>query len=166
MTTEHGVLARMEHYGCVVDLLGRAGRLDEATHVVETMPIRPNEVVLGALLAGCRMHGDLDMVKQLMQHLFELDPGGDVNYVLLSNIYVAVGKWDGVGKVQSLMKMRGVKKRPGHNTVEIDGDVHEFVTSDRSHPQAGEIDQMLGLFRHEMAMYGCDDHGSSSLDGD
>jgi hypothetical protein len=86
--------------------------------------------------------------------------------VLLSNIYVAVGKWNGVGKVQSLMKMRGVKKRPGHNTVEIDGDVHEFVTSDRSHPQAGEIDQMLGLFRHEMAMYGCDDHGSSSLDGD
>jgi pentatricopeptide repeat protein len=65
----------MEHYGCVVDLLGRAGRLDEAMHVVETMPIRPNEVVLGALLAGCRMHGDLDMVKQLMQHLFELDPG-------------------------------------------------------------------------------------------
>jgi hypothetical protein len=86
--------------------------------------------------------------------------------VLLSNIYAAVGKWDRVGKVRSIMKTREVKKRPGHNTVEIDGDVHEFVSSDRSHPQAGEIDQMLGLLRHEMAMYGCDDHGSSSLDGD
>jgi hypothetical protein len=67
----------MEHYGCVVDLVGCVGRLDEAMHVVETMPIRPNEVVLGALLTGCQMHGDLDMADQLMQHLFELDPRGD-----------------------------------------------------------------------------------------
>jgi pentatricopeptide repeat protein len=66
MTTEYGVPARMEHYGCVVDLLGRAGRLDEAMHVVETMPILPNEVVLGALLMGCRMHDDLDIADQLM----------------------------------------------------------------------------------------------------
>lgn len=107
MTTEYGVAARMEHYGCVVDLLGRAGRLDEAMHVVETMPMRPNEVVLGALLAGCRTHGNLDMAEQMMQHLFELDPQGDANYVLLSNIYAAVGKWDGAGKVRSLMKARG-----------------------------------------------------------
>uniref|UniRef100_A0A804NXE3 Pentatricopeptide repeat-containing protein n=1 Tax=Zea mays TaxID=4577 RepID=A0A804NXE3_MAIZE len=150
MTTEYGVAARMEHYGCVVDLLGRAGRLDEAMHVVETMPMRPNEVVLGALLAGCRTHGNLDMAEQMMQHLFELDPQGDANYVLLSNIYAAVGKWDGAGKVRSLMKARGVKKRPGHSTVEIDGDVHEFVSGDQSHPLAGEIGQMLGLLWHEM----------------
>jgi hypothetical protein len=66
MTIEYGVPARMEHYGYVVDLLGRAGHLDEVMHVVETMPIGPNEVVLGALLAGCRMHSDLDMADQLM----------------------------------------------------------------------------------------------------
>ncbi|CAN6245944.1 unnamed protein product [Urochloa humidicola] len=167
MTTEHGITSRMEHYGCVVDLLGRAGRLDEAMHVVETMPMRPNEVVLGALLAGCRMHGDLDMAEQLMQHLLELDPGGDANYVLLSNIYAAVGKWGGAGKVRSLMKARGLKKRPGYSAVEVDGDVHEFVSSDRSHPQAEEIGQMLGLLRHEMeARYGYDEHGGSFFDGD
>ncbi|KAL6633468.1 hypothetical protein ACP70R_026139 [Stipagrostis hirtigluma subsp. patula] len=166
MTTEYGVAARMEHYGCVVDLLGRAGRLDEAMRVVETMPVRPNEVVLGALLAGCRMHGDVDMAEQLMQHLLELDPGGDSNYVLLSNIYAADGKWDGAGKVRSLMKARGVKKRPGCSAVEIDGDVHEFVSGDRSHQQAAEIGQMLGLLRHEMAMYDYDEHGGSCLDGD
>jgi pentatricopeptide repeat protein len=161
MTTEHGVASRMEHYGCVVDLLGRAGRLDEAMRVVETMPMRPNEVVLGALLAGCRMHGDVDMAEQLMQHLLELDPGGDANYVLLSNIYAAVGKWDGAGKVRSLMKARGLKKRPGYSAVEVDGDVHEFVSGDRSHPQAEEIGQMLGLLRHEMARY-----GGNFIDGD
>ncbi|XP_062221868.1 pentatricopeptide repeat-containing protein At1g05750, chloroplastic [Phragmites australis] len=166
MTTEYGVAARMEHYGCVVDLLGRAGRLDEAMRVVKAMPMRPNEVVLGALLAGCRMHGDVDMAEQLMQHLLELDPGGDANYVLLSNIYAAVGKWDGAGKVRSLMKARGVKKRPGYSAVEIDGDVHEFVSGDRSHPQAGEIGQMLGLLRYEMARYGHDEHGGSCLDDD
>ncbi|KAL6912055.1 hypothetical protein ACP4OV_000860 [Aristida adscensionis] len=166
MTAEHGVAARMEHYGCVVDLLGRAGRLDEAMRVVETMPMRPNEVVLGALLSGCRMHGDVDMAERLMQHLLELDPGGDSNYVLLSNIYAAVGKWDGAGKVRSLMKARGVKKRPGYSAVEVDGDVHEFVSGDRSHPQAGEIGQMLGLLRLEMARHGYDEHGGSCLDGD
>ncbi|CAL4967205.1 unnamed protein product [Urochloa decumbens] len=167
MTTEHGVASRMEHYGCVVDLLGRAGRFDEAMRVVETMPMRPNEVVLGALLAGCRMHGDLDMAEQLMQHLLELDLGGDANYVLLSNIYAAVGKWDGAGKVRSLMKARGLKKRPGYSAVEVDGDVHEFVSGDRSHPQAEEIGQMLGLLRHEMAARcAYDEHGGSCFVGD
>jgi pentatricopeptide repeat protein len=154
MRSEHGIAARMEHYGCVVDLLGRAGRLDEAMKVVMTMPMRPNEVVLGALLAGCRMHGDVDMAEQLMQDLLEQDPGGDSNYVLLSNIYAADGKWDGVGKVRSLMKARRVKKTPGHSAVEIAGDVHEFVCGDRSHPQAGELFDMLGLLRYEMA--GCE----------
>ncbi|CAL5019771.1 unnamed protein product [Urochloa decumbens] len=169
MTTEHGVASRMEHYGCVVDLLGRAGRLDEAMRVVETMPMQPNEVVLGALLAGCRMHGDLGMAEQLMQHLLELDPGGDANYVLLSNIYAAVGKWDGAGKVRSLMKARGLKKRPGYSALEVDGDVHEFVSGDRSHPQAEEIGQMLGLLRHEMtatARYAYDEHEGSCFVGD
>ncbi|RLN08908.1 pentatricopeptide repeat-containing protein [Panicum miliaceum] len=164
MTTQYGVTARMEHYGCVVDLLGRAGRLDEAMRVVETMPMRPNEVVLGALLAGCRMHGDLEMAEQLMQHLLELDPGGDANYVLLSNVYAAVGKWDGAGKVRSLMKARGLKKRPGYRALEVDGDVHEFVSGDRSHPQAEEIGQILGLLGHEM--YDYDDNGGSCFDGD
>lgn len=154
MRTEHGIAARMEHYGCVVDLLGRAGRLGEAMRVVESMPMRPNEVVLGALLAGCRMHGDVDLAEQLMQHLLEQDPGGDSNYVLLSNIYAAVGKWGGAGKVRSLMKSRGVKKRPGQSTVEIDGEVHEFVCGDRSHPQAREVFEVLGLLTHEMA--GCE----------
>jgi len=148
MTTQYGVTARMEHYGCVV----------------ETMPMRPNEVVLGGLLAGCRMHGDLEMAEQLMQHLLELEPGGDANYVLLSSIYAAVGKWDGAGKVRSLMKARGLKKRPGYSAVEVDGDVHEFVSSDRSHPQAEEIGQMLGLLMHEM--YDYDEHGGSCFDGD
>ncbi|KAK3155397.1 hypothetical protein QOZ80_2BG0202780 [Eleusine coracana subsp. coracana] len=166
VTTEYGVTARMEHYGCVVDLLGRAGRLNEAMRVVKTMPMRPNEVVLGALLAGCRTQGDVDMAEQLMQHLLEVDPGGDANYVLLSNIYAAVGKWDGAGKVRSLMKARGVKKRPGYSAVEIDGDVHEFVSSDRSHPQAEEICHMLGLLTHEMTRYGREKHGGSCLDGD
>ncbi|KAM0926867.1 hypothetical protein ACQ4PT_003043 [Festuca glaucescens] len=152
MRSEHGIAARMEHYGCVVDLLGRAGRLDEAMQLVTTMPMRPNEVVLGALLAGCRMHGDVEMAEQLMQDLLEQDPGGDSNYVLLSNIYAADGKWDGVGKVRSLMKARRVKKTPGHSVVEIAGDVHEFVCGDRSHPQARELFDMLGLLRYEMAV--------------
>jgi hypothetical protein len=89
-----------------------------------------------------------------MQDLLEQDPGGDSNYVLLSNIYAADGKWDGVGKVRSLMKARRVKKTPGHSAVEIAGDVHAFVCGDRSHPQAGELFDMLGLLRYEMA--GCE----------
>ncbi|PKA53440.1 Pentatricopeptide repeat-containing protein [Apostasia shenzhenica] len=154
MQREYRIPARVEHYGCVVDLLGRAGLLEEAMRLVEEMPVKPNEVVLGSLMAACREHGDVGMAERLMGFLLEVRPETDSNYVLLSNIYAAMGRWEGVGKVRSLMKDLGVKKKPGCSAVEVGCSVHEFVAGDGGHPQTEEIYSLLGLLHLDMELHG------------
>lgn len=175
MREKHGEIPiRIEHYGCVVDLLGRAGRLEEAMSVVESMmPVMgPNEVVLGSLLAACRVHGNIELAKKLAGYLVELEPNTDSNFVLLSNIYAAVGKWNGVGKVRNTMKSFGIKKSPGFSSVEVDGDFHEFVSGDRGHVQSKNVYGMLDLLSFEMKLHRHTDYTtkvqtftSSSSDG-
>ncbi|ONK56082.1 uncharacterized protein A4U43_C10F10210 [Asparagus officinalis] len=145
---------RIEHYGCVVDLLGRAGRLEEAMDLVERMmPVMgPNEVVLGSLLAACRMHKNVGLAEKLMGWLVELEPDTDSNFVLLSNIYADVGRWDGAVRVRNMMKSLGIKKSPGFSGVEIDGNCHEFVSGDRRHMRSEDIYDVLELLRFEMKM--------------
>lgn len=154
MKSVHRIKPRIEHYGCIVDLYSRAGRLEDALHVIEKMPIKPNEVVVGSLLAACRTHGDVALAERLMKYLFELDPGGDSNYVLLANIYAAVGRWDGAGKVRKTMKALGVQKTPGLSSIEIDCDIHEFVAGDKSHVDTECIYEMLELLSPELKVCG------------
>ncbi|XP_008800272.2 pentatricopeptide repeat-containing protein At1g05750, chloroplastic [Phoenix dactylifera] len=163
MRKDYEIPVRVEHYGCVVDLLGRAGRLEEAMHVVEGMPMRPNDVVLGSLLAACRMHGDVWLAERLMGYLVELEPECDSNYVLLSNMYAAIGRWEGVGEVRNKMKAIGIKKRPGFSQVEVNCDVHEFVAGDRSHPQSDDIYQMLNLLGLQMKLNGYDPQATMDI---
>ncbi|KAM6576323.1 hypothetical protein CsatB_028160 [Cannabis sativa] len=154
MKKVHGIRYRIEHYGCLVDLYSRAGRLENALNVIETMPMKPNEVVVGSLLAACRTHGDISLAERLMNYLNELDPGGDSNYVLLANIYAAVGKWDGAGKVRKMMKARGIQKTPGFSSIEIDCNLHEFVSGDHSHDEAECVYSMLELLSFELKASG------------
>ncbi|KAJ6802537.1 putative pentatricopeptide repeat-containing protein, chloroplastic [Iris pallida] len=154
MRRDGKVVPRIEHYGCVVDLLARAGRLEEAMGVVESMMLvmRPNNVVLGSLLAACRVRGDVGLAEKLMGYMVDLEPESDSNYVLLSNIYASAGEWDGAGKVRGVMKSLGVRKRPGFSMVEIDGALHEFVAGDRGHLQTGSIYDMLKLMCSDMKL--------------
>lgn len=154
MKRVHKITPGIEHYGCIVDLYGRAGRLEDASNVIEEMPMKPNEVVLGSLLAACRTHGDVRLAERLMKHIFKLDSVGDSNYVLLSNIYAAIGKWEGANKVRRTMKARGVQKKRGYSSVEIDGKVHEFVAGDKYHADADNIYSMLDLLFHELKVCG------------
>ncbi|KAK9939154.1 hypothetical protein M0R45_015861 [Rubus argutus] len=94
------------------------------------MPMKPNEVVLGSLLAACRTSGNISLAERLMKYLFKLDPGVDSNYVLLANIYAADGRWDGASKVRKTMKDLAIQKTPGLSSVEIDCDIHVFVAGD------------------------------------
>lgn len=145
---------RIEHYGCMADMLGRAGRLGEAMSLVESMmPVMgPNEVVLGSLLAACRMHGNVGLAEKLMGYLVEMEPDTDSNFVLLSNIYASVGRWDGAGKVRNVMKSLGIKKSPGYSAVEIDGDLHEFVSGDKEHMHSEDIYDMLRLLGFQISI--------------
>ncbi|CAK7332007.1 unnamed protein product [Dovyalis caffra] len=154
MERVHKISPRIEHYGCIVDLFSRAGRLEDAMDVIENMPMKPNEVVVGSLLAACRIYGDVKLAERLMNHLVDLDPGADSNYVLLSNIYAAVGRWDGACKQRMAMKALGIQKKPGFSSIEIGCDIHEFVAGDKSHNEAEHIYSMLELLCFDLTSCG------------
>ncbi|KAF9599902.1 hypothetical protein IFM89_001848 [Coptis chinensis] len=154
MTKVQGIAPRIEHYGCMVDLLSRAGRLEDAFSVIESMPMKPNEVVLGSLLAACRTHGNISLAERLMGYLVESKPDSDSNYVVLSNMYAAAGRWDGVGKVRRTMKAHGITKRRGVSAIEIDCSFHEFMAGDKSHMDSEYIYAILDQLSLESMLYG------------
>ncbi|KAJ8620144.1 hypothetical protein MRB53_028673 [Persea americana] len=139
MTIDYNIIPQIEHYGCMVDLLSRAGLLQEAREFIKNMPIKPNGVIWGALLGGCRVHKNVEMAEEVITHLLKLDPLNDGYYVVLSNIYAGAGQWEDVANVRKLMRDRGVKKRPGWSSITINGVTHEFVAGDSNHPEAKEI---------------------------
>eukprot|EP01018_Ginkgo_biloba_P022802 Gb_33439 [translate_table: standard] len=143
MTSVHFITPRMDHYACMVDLLGRAGHLEEALTFIKEMPSEPDVVVLGSLLAACRIHFNLKLGKWAAKRIFELEPQTSATYVLLSNIYAAAGRWDDVTYVRKMMKERGVKKEPGWSWIEVKNNVHTFHVGDRSHPESEMIYAML-----------------------
>ncbi|KAF3453285.1 hypothetical protein FNV43_RR03725 [Rhamnella rubrinervis] len=154
MTTDYGIVPRIEHYGCMVDLFSRAGLLNEAHEFIMNMPIKPNGVVWGALLGGCKVHKNIELAEKAIAHISELDPLNDGYYVVLSNIYAEAQKWEDTARVRKLMRERGVKKTPGWSSISIDGIVHEFVAGDETHPQAMEIFKMWEKLLEKMKRYG------------
>ncbi|ONI08729.1 hypothetical protein PRUPE_5G197400 [Prunus persica] len=141
-----GLTPRIEHYGCMVDLLSRAGFLEEAHVLVETMPMNPNEAVWGALLGGCRLHKNAELASHVAKTLtVALDPDQAAGYlVLLSNVYASTKRWLDVASVRQKMVKMGVRKPPGRSWVQINGVVHDFVAGDRTHKHATVIYEMLG----------------------
>eukprot|EP01018_Ginkgo_biloba_P002288 Gb_24674 [translate_table: standard] len=150
MSRDYCLVPRVEHYACMVDLLGRAGRLNEAHHLIKKMPLEPDASVWGALLGACRIHSNIELGKHVSAHLLKLDPEKAGNYVLLSNIYAAAGKWDDVAKVRAMLKDRGLKKSPGCSWIEIKNRVHAFFVGDRSHPQSEKIYEILDCLAGKM----------------
>lgn len=117
MATEHGIRPGMEHYGCMVDLLGRRGKVVEAYGLVRSMPMRANAAIWGALLSACRSYGELGMAEVAAKELIELEPWNSGNYVLLGNLLAEMGKWEEAEKVRVLMKGKSVEKSPGQSLV-------------------------------------------------
>lgn len=140
---EYGVNPKIEHYGCMVDLLGRAGCLQEAKDIIINMPFVPDAVVWRALLGACRIHRNVELAEEAIINLLELEPHVDGHYVLLSNIYAQGKRWDDVANVRRMMRGKSIQKVPGSSTIEVDNRVHEFIAGDKSHPQSERIYEML-----------------------
>ncbi|CAN6215380.1 unnamed protein product [Urochloa humidicola] len=119
----HGVAPGVEHYGCAVDMLGRAARLDEAEALVAAMPVPPDALVWGSLLAACRAAGDVERAERVMRRM---DGGDSGDYVLMSNMYASRGRHVMAVRVRKMMRKRNVNKDPSCSVIEIDGVVHEF----------------------------------------
>ncbi|XP_057489119.1 pentatricopeptide repeat-containing protein At4g14820-like [Actinidia eriantha] len=154
MVNEYGITPKHEHYGCMVDLLGRANLLGEALELVEQMPLAPNVIIWGSLMAACRVHNEFEMSKFAAKRLLELDPDHDGAHVLLSNIYAKERRWEDVGKVRRLMKHRGVCKERGCSRIELNNEIHEFLMADRNHKQAEEIYAKLDEVVGELKLVG------------
>ncbi|KAL6849902.1 hypothetical protein ACP4OV_020529 [Aristida adscensionis] len=143
MVSQYGIKPRIEHYGCMVDLLGRAGCLTEAQNLVHDMPFKANAAIWGAILAAARTHGDADLGELALLHLIELEPHNSGNYILLSNIYAEQERWDDVSNLRKAMKERGLRNVPGASSIEVDGMVNEFTSRDGSHPCLHKICEVL-----------------------
>lgn len=140
---ELGIEPVMEHYGCMVDLLCRAGCFEEAYSFVNSMPIYPNSVIWRTLLVGCKNSRHPDKTEIIAERLIELEPLNAENYVLLSNLYASNSQWEKVSHMRKKMKDSGVKIVCGLSSIEFDGFVHEFAVGDESHPESKEIKEVL-----------------------
>lgn len=154
MMRVYGIEPKLEHYGCMVDLYGRAGRLDEALNVINSMPIKPHVGAWGALLNACRIYRNMELAELALTRIVELESNNDGAYVALSNLYADSKKWDGVSNVRELMKANGVRKEPGCSVIEVDGEVHEFFVGDKSHPRYEHIEIMLGEISKRLRLDG------------
>eukprot|EP01018_Ginkgo_biloba_P031727 Gb_14403 [translate_table: standard] len=154
MSQSYHITPIIEHYCCMVDLLGRAGHLDEAQDFINNMPIKPDAAVWGSLLAACRVHTNIEIGEHAAECLFELHPKSVAPYVLLSNIYAAAGRWDDIEKVRKMMKDRRVKKNPACSWIEVNRQVSAFVCGDRSHPQTHKIYAKLERLSGQMKAAG------------
>ncbi|XP_072967122.1 pentatricopeptide repeat-containing protein At1g06143 [Typha angustifolia] len=144
MIDDYLISPAVEHYGCMVDLLARAGLLKEALCLIQCMKIEPNCVIWAALLSGCKTCGNLEIAEVAMRELLVLDPSNTAHYMLLVNMYAETRRWAEVEEVRRAMKGRGVEKRgPGCSWVEIDRVVHEFAACDFSHPSSDDIVVLL-----------------------
>lgn len=152
MKSRYLVDPRIEHYACVVDLLGRAGRLNDAMSLIGNMPVKADAVVWGALLGACRTHKKLDLAEVAARKLSELEPENSGPRILLSNIYASQGRWENVAELRKSMRDRNASKPPGCSWIEVEKKVHMFTGGNTTgHPENAAILEMLeklgGLLR-------------------
>lgn len=139
MVQDFCITPELAHYGCVVDLLGRAGCLFEAREFISLMPVPPDASVWRALLSACRVYSETKLAKTIFEKLIELEPTNAGNYILLSNIYAAAGLWSEVSKLRMQIEEDGLKKPPGKSWIVVRSTVHCFSARDKSHPQSNKI---------------------------
>lgn len=143
MEKTYGVVPREEHYSCVIDLLGRAGKLKKAEEFINNMPIEPNAFGWCSFLGACRIHGDKERGKLAAEKLMKLEPENSGAHVLLSNILAKERQWEDVRNVRKMMRDGNVKKLPGYSWVDAGNKTHIFGAEDWSHPQKKEIYEKL-----------------------
>ncbi|MBA0560547.1 hypothetical protein Golob_017436 [Gossypium lobatum] len=139
MTEIYSIEPLVEHYACIVDMLGRAGMLSEAFEVVRGLKIRANAGIWGALLAACKTRGNLKLGKIAAEQLSEFEPRKTSNFVLLANMQAEAGSWDEVENTRLSMKYTEVEKQPGCSWIEVRHQLHCFQSNMPMQPETAEV---------------------------
>lgn len=168
MKKDYSIEPSMDHYGTMVDLLGRAGRLNQAWDFIQKMPIEPGITVYGAMLGACKIHKNVKLGEKAAERLFELNPEEGGYHVLLANIYATASMWDKVAKVRKVMEKEGLQKTPGCSLVELRNKVHSFYSGSTDHPQSKRIYEFLETLTDEIkaAGYVPDTHSIHDVEDD
>uniref|UniRef100_A0ACD5VPU9 Uncharacterized protein n=1 Tax=Avena sativa TaxID=4498 RepID=A0ACD5VPU9_AVESA len=138
-----GIKPELDHYSCMVDLLGRAGLLDEACDLIHAMSMTPNAVIWGSLLAACRMHGNILIGIHAAEHRLKLEPGCAATHVQLANLYASIDCWTDVARVRKMMKEKGLKTNTGCSWIEIGSKVYTFTAENRS--KSHQVNNVLAV---------------------
>ncbi|XVF58201.1 hypothetical protein PTKIN_Ptkin07bG0045000 [Pterospermum kingtungense] len=154
MVREHNLSPNVIHYSCMVDTLGRAGKISEAYNLIRSMPFDATASMWGSLLACCRFHGNLELGEVAAKHLFEMEPDNAGNHILISNIYAANRKWEEVARARKILKERVVKKERGKSWIAMKDKVHTFMVGEINHPRIAEIYSKLDDLVEEMKIHG------------
>ncbi|KAL0394036.1 UNVERIFIED_CONTAM: Pentatricopeptide repeat-containing protein [Sesamum latifolium] len=151
MQNDYKIEPGIEHYGCLVDLLGRTGHIDRALKLIKSMKMKPDSAIWGSLLSSCRTYRNLETAVIAMEHLLELEPEDTGNLILLANIYADLGRWDGVSRMRKFIRSKSMKKTPGCSLIEVNSVVQEFMSGDHSKPFSKDIFHVLDLLvLHQM----------------
>ncbi|XAR73245.1 hypothetical protein NMG60_11007153 [Bertholletia excelsa] len=143
MTKLYKINPGIDHYSCMVDLLGRRGKLKEALEFIDKMPIKPDAGIWGTLLSACKNHHNLEIAEYAANHLFKLEPQAAAPYVEMANLYASAGKWDEVAITRTMMRGNQVVKSPGQSLVQVNGKSHAFTVEDKGHPEGILIYEVL-----------------------
>lgn len=143
MTNRYNIEPRIEHYGCLIDLLGRAGFFDEALEVMAGMKMKADEAIWGSLLNACRKYGHLDLAIVAVNNLVTLNPNNGGYISMMANLYGEMGNWVEARRARKMIKHQNAYKTPGCSWIMIDGKVNQFYSLDKSHPKSEEIYMIL-----------------------
>lgn len=152
--SDYGLDPQLEHYSCIVDILGRSGKVTEALKLIQEMPFEADAVLWRTLLSICKIHGNVEVAEKAANCIHRLDPQDASAYVLLSNIYADAGMWDQFTETRKIMRYNYLKKEPGCSWIEVKDEVHTFLVGDKAHPKCKEIYEKLDVLIGEMKLYG------------
>ena len=150
-----GLTPEIKHYGCMVDLLGRAGCLEEAEKLMESMPYEANGIILSSFLFACGQSKDVDRAERALKMANKVEEGNDGNYVMLRNLYAKEKRWKEADEVKDIMRRNGFKKEAGCSSIEVDSRVWEFVAGDIANPKWEAIRTVLAQLRVHMKGQDC-----------
>ncbi|KAL4186820.1 hypothetical protein AMTRI_Chr09g35990 [Amborella trichopoda] len=139
MTRDYSITPRMDHCGCIVDLLGRAGLLNEAKEFIDNMPLEPDPVIWATLLGACKTHKNIKLGKIVANKLLKLEPDSAPTHVMMSNMYASANMWEDVAQVRKMMKDKGLKKVLGCSWVTVNNASYLFTVGELNNPQTSAI---------------------------
>ncbi|KAG6486090.1 putative pentatricopeptide repeat-containing protein At2g01510 [Zingiber officinale] len=154
MSKLYGLKPKREHYACVIDLMGRVGRLDEVEKLVDEIPFEADQIIWNSILNSSRIHGNQELARHAADRLFSMNIKDSAPFVIMSNVYARAGQWDAAAKVKKMMRDRGLRKEPAYSWVEIMHKIYVFSSNDNMNPQINEIKDLLDKLSEEMEKEG------------